>query len=431
MRFKKGRIIFAIFIIIIAILIGLMHADAANEKTIAFEDENLYIQVKDSLGDKVKSFDNEKKTLTVDVDEVTSISIFKNGVKSLNGIEQFTNLSYLSIDNGEATRNESEDIHSESKYKLEGLDKLEQLPKLTELSLKYCQINDSDMQYFEKLTNLTKLDLSHNEISDVSKLANLTKLTSLLLNGNKLVDINPLNKLEKITYLDINNNNISDLSVVAGMKEITHFFCSGNQIGDISCISNLTKLINLDCSRNIISDISSLSSLRYLTDITLSQNAITDFSPLMALPKLSLDDTYITRIGKQNIYINIKDGDMVKLPPIVKQAFELFDPAEGIDCINCKVSENYESCQIDPGVEGARIRISKGAMKDTIITLKPGNETDSEYKLTETEKRQIQKGNEVEKAIISLPKTLVIAFSILIITIWIVSIILVCKKKVG
>ena len=227
MRFKKGRVIFAIVIIITAILIGLMHADAANEKTIAFEDENLYIQVKDSLGDKVKSFDNDKKTITVNVDEVTSLSIFKNGIKSLDGIEQFPNLTTLSINNGQAVGGATDDdVHTESMCKLEGLDKLSQLTKLTDLSLWYCQINDSDMQYFEKLTNLTKLDLSYNEISDVSKLTDLTKINYLILTGNKIFDINPLNKLDKVTYLSINKNHIEDISVVASMKNITSFNCS-------------------------------------------------------------------------------------------------------------------------------------------------------------------------------------------------------------
>ena len=430
MRFKKGRIIFAILIIIIAVLIGLMHADAANEKTIAFEDENLYIQVKDSLGDKVKSFDNNKKTITVDIDEVTSLSIFRNGVKSLNGIEQFPNLTYLSINNGDASGDTTEEnLKIESTCKLEGLDKLAELPKLTELSLWYCQINDNDMQYIEKLTNLTKLDLSYNEISDVSKITNLTKLSSLILTGNKIVDINPLNKLDKISYLSINENNISDISVVAGMKEINIFLCAKNQISDISSVANLTKLTTLDCTGNRISDISSLKSLRYLKDVSLSENAIVDFSPLMALPNLDMNDTYVTKIGKQNIEINIKDGDIIKLPPIVKQAFQLFEPAEGVDCINCKVSDDYESCQVDSGVDGARIRISKGSMKDTIITLKPGKETESTYKLSENEKQQIREGKEEEKAIISLPKALVIFLAILIIALWIGSIVYVCKRK--
>ena len=430
MRFKKGRIIFAILIIIIAVLIGLMHADAANEKTIAFEDENLYIQVKDSLGDKVKSFDNNKKTITVDIDEVTSLSIFRNGVKSLNGIEQFPNLTYLSINNGDASGDTTEEnLKIESTCKLEGLDKLAELPKLTELSLWYCQINDNDMQYIEKLTNLTKLDLSYNEISDVSKITNLTKLSSLILTGNKIVDINPLNKLDKISYLSINENNISDISVVAGMKEINIFLCAKNQISDISSVTNLTKLTTLDCTGNRISDISSLKSLRYLKDVSLSENAIVDFSPLMALPNLDMNDTYVTKIGKQNIEIDIKDGDIIKLPPIVKQAFQLFEPAEGVDCINCKVSDDYESCQVDSGVDGARIRISKGSMKDTIITLKPGKETESTYKLSENEKQQIREGKEAEKAIISLPKALVIFLAVLIIALWIGSIAYVCKRK--
>lgn len=430
MRLKKGRIIFAIVVIITAIMIGLMHADAANEKTIAFEDENLYIQVKDSLGDKVRSFDNEKKTITVNVDEVTSLSIFKNGIKSLNGIEQFPNLTYLSINNGQAVGGASEDdIHTESMCKLEGLDKLSQLTKLTDLSLWYCQINDNDMQYFEKLTNLTKLDLSYNEISDVNKLKDLTKLDSLTLTGNKIIDINPINKLDKVTYFSIDKNNIEDISMIASMKNLISFTCSGNQISNISAVSNLTKLKTFTCSDNRVSNISSISNLRYLEDVTLSGNCITDFSPLMELPALNMDDTYVTMIGKQNIQINVKDGDMVKLPPIVKQAFELFEPAEGLDCINCKVSSDYESCEIDPGVEGARIRISKGSMKDTVITLKPGKETEDEYKLSDTEKKQIKEGKEAEKAIISLPKTLVIVLAVLGFGLWILSIVLICRKK--
>ena len=429
MRFKKGRIIFAIFIIIVAILIGLMHADAANEKTIAFEDENLYIQVKDSLGDKVKSFDNDKKTITVDVDEVTSLYIFKNEIKSLDGIEQFPNLTSLSISNGEAIGGDGEDVHTESKCKLEGLDKLSQLTKLTDLSLLYCQINDVDMQYFENLTNLKKLNLSYNEISDVNKLTNLTKLDSLTLTGNKIVDINPLNKLEKVTSLDISKNNICDVSVLASMRNITSLKCSSNQISDISVISNLTKLKSFSCNNNDVSDISSLSDLRCLEEVYLTGNKIIDFSPLIELPLLDIDDTYITMIGKQNIQINVKDGDVVKLPPVVKQAFELFEPAEGIDCINCKVTPDYEYCEIDPGVEGARMRISKGSMKDTIIILKPGEETESNYKLSETEKKQIKEGKENEKAIISLPKALVITLAILIIGLWVGSIVFICKKN--
>ena len=89
MRLKKGRIIFAIVVIITAIMIGLMHADAANEKTIAFEDENLYIQVKDSLGDKVRSFDNEKKTITEPFIKERCTKKFKtfNNYKSNKGVQ--------------------------------------------------------------------------------------------------------------------------------------------------------------------------------------------------------------------------------------------------------------------------------------------------------------------------------------------------------
>ncbi|MBQ3408736.1 MAG: leucine-rich repeat domain-containing protein [Clostridia bacterium] len=429
MRFKKGRIIFAIFVIIAAILIGLMHTEAANEKTIAFEDENLYIQVKNSLGNKAKSFDNDKKSITVDIGEVTSLRLSGGNIKSIDGLEQFTSLTSLTISNGIATGGGDEDIHTIPTYKLEGLDRLELLNNLNELSLWYCQINNEDLNYIKKLTNLTRLDLSYNEITDVSKIGDLTKITYLNLRGNKIEDINPLNKLINLSWLAIEKNSISDISVVANMKLITDLCFSENNVTDISVLSNLTKLQNLDCQNNNIYDISSLSSLRNLKSVKLSGNHISDFLPLMELPNLVLNDTYLTTIGKQNIDINIKDGDIVKLPPMVKQSFELFDVAEALDCINCSVSEDYATCEVEPGVEAARIRISKGSMRDSIITLRPGDETEPEYKLSETEKKQIKDGKVSEKAIISMPKSAAIVLAVLIFATWIGAIVFVCKKK--
>ena len=223
MRVKKGRIIFSILIIVTAILIGLLHADAANEKTVAFEDENLYNQVKYSLGDKVKAFDNNKKTITVDIDEVTSLRI--NRVQSLDGIEQFTNLDTLTIGNGEGAEDENGDVVGKSAYKLEGLQKLKELGKLKDLSLTYCQLNDSDMDIIGSLNNMKKLSLSNNEITDVSKISGMVSLEYLDISGNKIQDINPLNNLRNITDLNVSDNDISDVSVVANMRALWNLNC--------------------------------------------------------------------------------------------------------------------------------------------------------------------------------------------------------------
>lgn len=431
MKFKKGRAIVALIIIITAVSIGLINAKAVNEKTITFEDENLYIQVRDFLGSKVKRYDNDKKSLVVNVEEVTNIHIYKGAIKSIAGIEQFQYLTSLDINNSQATGDnfESNGIEVKSACKLENLDRLNQLMNLKELSLSYCQINNNDIGLIAELKGLEKLQLSNNEISDVSKIAELGNLQHLVIDGNNIEDINSFNKLDKITYLNIENNNISDLSALAGMKNLTYLYFSYNKVNDISVLSNFTKLSSLKFQQNQVYDISVLSNLRYLKEVQMSENHIGDFTPLLELPELKINDTYVPVIGKQTIDINVKNGDVISLPKLVKQAFELFDVAEAIDCINCRASDDYKSCIIDDGVEAARIRVSKGSMRDSIITLKVGNDTDSQYKLSETQKIQVREGKKNEQAIIAVPKAVFIVITILAVSIWIVSIVIVCKKK--
>jgi len=50
----------------------------------------------------------------------------------------------------------------------------------------------SDLTGLEYATNLTWLDLNHNQISDLSPLAGLTNLTQLGLWSNQISDLSPL-----------------------------------------------------------------------------------------------------------------------------------------------------------------------------------------------------------------------------------------------
>lgn len=79
----------------------------------------------------------------------------------------------------------------------------------------------------DDLLNLTELDLSHNQFSEIPKeIANLTNLTRLILSNNKLTELpKEIGNLINLTELDISNNKLTELP-----KEI----------------GNLTNLVNLD-----------------------------------------------------------------------------------------------------------------------------------------------------------------------------------------
>ena len=81
------------------------------------------------------------------------------------------------------------------------------LSSLTQLALSDNQI--SNIKPLEFLTNLVLLDLSNNQISDIKPLESLTNLTLLFLNRNHISNIKPLQSLTKLTLLDLVGNPIA------------------------------------------------------------------------------------------------------------------------------------------------------------------------------------------------------------------------------
>ncbi|MHB0946390.1 MAG: leucine-rich repeat domain-containing protein [Sedimentisphaerales bacterium] len=163
--------------------------------------------------------------------------------------------------------------------------------KVTELGLYYFRIDNKILQELAKLfgsmSNLTKLYLGLNKLTDVSVLGELTNLTQLDLSRNKLTDIFLLGELTNLTQLDLNRNQLVDISVLGKMTNLTQLYLSGNQFTDISVLWKLTNLTQLDLSRNKLTDISVLGKLTNLTRLNLSGNQFADVSVLWKLTNLT------------------------------------------------------------------------------------------------------------------------------------------------
>ncbi len=87
---------------------------------------------------------------------------------------------------------------------------LKDIEKLTELtSLKLSDNNISDISFLSSLKKLTSLDLSKNDISDISPLKKLTSLRTLHLDGNDIKDFSPLYKLDSLSMLTISDMDIN------------------------------------------------------------------------------------------------------------------------------------------------------------------------------------------------------------------------------
>ena len=167
---------------------------------------------------------------------------------------------------------------------------------MTELNLSNNQI--SDISPLAQLTQLTKLNLGGaNQISDISPLAQLTLLTELDLSSNQISDITPLTQLTQLRWLLLLLNQISDISPIAQLKQLSQLYLSHNQISDVTPLAQLAEtLTELVLDRNQIRDITPLAQLTYLENLDLQDNQIVDVTPLAQstyLENLDLRDNRI------------------------------------------------------------------------------------------------------------------------------------------
>ena len=80
---------------------------------------------------------------------------------------------------------------------------------------------------------LQELRLSHNQIADVTPLANLKSLQELELWDNQITDVTPLANLTSLKWLWLSSNQIEDLAPLVantGLGEGDRVYLSGNPL---------------------------------------------------------------------------------------------------------------------------------------------------------------------------------------------------------
>ena len=163
------------------------------------------------------------------------------------------------------------------------------LINLRELRLDHNFTGISDLSPLAGLINLEILDFSFDTVSDLSllPLAGMTRLKYLHFTDCNVSDLSPLAGLVNLESLGFNRNNVSDLSPLAGLVNLKFIGTWGHAISDLSALAGLTKLEEINFCGGNISDISPLAGLTGLTRMNLEGNNIVDISPLAALTNLT------------------------------------------------------------------------------------------------------------------------------------------------
>lgn len=180
------------------------------------------------------------------------------------------------------------------------------------------------------ILSVTKLDLSHCGINDISELAAFKNLVELDLSFNTVQSLEPLTQLKKLKQIDAQQcfgirfkrfvtafaivatersisvqsrfntvfircfpansryqrHAVSDLSPISALSQLINLYADSNAISDLSPISNLSSLETLSLHGNDITAVGTLSSLTDLHYLDLSGNDIGDIDPICPLKNL-------------------------------------------------------------------------------------------------------------------------------------------------
>lgn len=210
-------------------------------------------------------------------------------------------------------------------------EEMSQVAKLYALtSLNLSGNNITDISALSTLGGLTALDLSNNRISDIRALAELTGLRTLYLDNNPITDFSALYALENLSTLsikgmaiseaqlqalssalpncaihsDTNQEDAADITLggVTFKSDVKELNLSNRGITDISALSACRDLERLDLTGNKISDITPLMDIPGLRELIIKDNQVTDLRPLMALTTL--------------VYINAEGNGIISTVPL-------------------------------------------------------------------------------------------------------------------
>ena len=117
----------------------------------------------------------------------------------------------------------------------------------------------------------------------------LEDLEELEMADYELEDLDGISACRYARAIDLSNNNLTDITELGELHQVERLYLANNQLGLIDALYNLTVLQVLDISYNDVDDISSLFELSHLSYLNVMGNRI----PSWQLEKLQLQGVTI------------------------------------------------------------------------------------------------------------------------------------------
>ena len=192
-----------------------------------------------------------------------------------------------------------------------------------------CDWGIRDLKGLEFAINLTRINMSHNQVTDISPVAGLIELRELWLTDNLVSDISPVGDLTNLTHLGVSTNqNLTDISPVRNLTNLVRLDLVETQVSDISPVRNLTNLVLLDFRHSLVSDISPVRGLINLVHLDFGDTLISDLSPVAGLTNLKVLGCWEANIsdlsplaGLTNLVnIDLSNNHVSDLSPLIRSS---------------------------------------------------------------------------------------------------------------
>ena len=185
---------------------------------------------------------------------------------------------------------------------------LDVCPGLNSLTIKNAGLQD--IEGISKICFLRELDVSGNQIADISELEDVTDMLCVLnLSGNPVRDFGALGKLKDLEILNASQIDLRDEEVQGsfGHIKVEELILSGCDLNHVDFLQNIQHLRKLDVSNNQIEDWECLKNLKNLVNLDLSRNQVKDITPVAECEKLHTLDFSYNQITDISVFANRKN----------------------------------------------------------------------------------------------------------------------------
>lgn len=227
---------------------------------------------------------------------VYSLNIASSGILSLEGIQNFVNITGISCNNNKISSLEplltASNLSSVdcSQNLLTQLD----LTKLTKLSSLYCTWNQLLSLDISGLSSLYYLECGSNQLTSINA-SGCKRLSAFYFSNNSDLATLNLSGCTALENLNCENLKLIDLNI-AGCTALKTLKCSNNKLNKID-VTDLTSLTTLDFSKNQLTE-ATFKNLPVLTSLNVSENVLTslDLNGLTALTSLYCSKNQIANL---------------------------------------------------------------------------------------------------------------------------------------